>query len=217
MKYKNSDKYLLILSVVLTVLIDILIKPILYLESSIYNLIITDFLIVSFLGYIGLAFAYKENLNTFLPKHNYSDLPKRIFIIYSLLVFFLIILNTVTWIIYSGGNIPLPSWINITSPGLAVIIAIRAAFMEEIVFRLFLISFILYALKQLNVIIEFNQKLSIILSSIIFSFTFHSGSIISIISGMILGAVFLNFGLLYAIIIHFLADVIPFIILSVQK
>lgn len=171
-----------------------------------------DILLLLFCGLFGIKLANKLNLSIYYPDKEKINSRKLIYIIIYLSVL-VVIVNEFSWLIYSKSNI-LPYWVTKLNFVTAISISLRAAIYEEIIFRLFVITFLIYYFRK--IMSEFKSVLtSILISSIIFSFLFHSGSIISLANGLLLGMIYYNIGLMPAIVVHFFADVIPFITLTI--
>ncbi len=174
--------------------------------------LILNSLIFLTIGIIGTKLALQINIPIWL-KINRKSLPN--IIILSLLV---IIVNTIPWLQVNEEVITSIPWMSsMTNVSQAVLIALRTGISEEVFYRFFLFSTIIWII---DVLLHFLNKdinrmkialLSGIIVSVIFTFQ-HPTFLLPFFLGAILNYIYFRAGLLPAICTHFLADVIPFII-----
>ncbi|WP_330623498.1 CPBP family intramembrane glutamic endopeptidase [Acetoanaerobium pronyense] len=101
------------------------------------------------------------------------------------------------------------SWLNFSSFNEIFLLSLRAGLHEEIIFRLFVFSMFTYLISK-----NINSKEKaifggIVLSSLLFSLMHGGLNIVAFVFGAVLAYIFYNNGLIPAIIIHFLANLIP--------
>lgn len=202
---KWSIQYLDALSIAIVVCILDLFLYSYFLQANIGDantLIFADVIIVFLAAVIGRRFAKDSGL----PVWRRSHYSKNVYI--SVLIGICIIsLNTYILCSYNTDEI---SWLKFASAYQPLFLAIRAAITEEVVFRLLIFSFII---KLANKISKSNNVcfiLGALISAAIFAML-HNGSFISFIFGIGLCYIYMNTGLIPAMIVHFLADAFPFL------
>ncbi|HYE10189.1 MAG TPA: CPBP family intramembrane glutamic endopeptidase [Patescibacteria group bacterium] len=161
---------------------------------------------------IGLILANKLNLFIYNPSREFIKGSSKTVSLILFLSVLLVIANETLWVIYSKTDV-LPAWVEGLDFSSAILISARAAIYEETFFRLFLMTIIIYFFKN---IISYKKSvlIGIVVSALIFSVSFHSGSMISFASGLLLGFVFINTGIIPAMLLHFIADAVPFITIA---
>jgi membrane protease YdiL (CAAX protease family) len=110
------------------------------------------------------------------------------------------------------STIPWLSFSNLKEP---ILLALRAGIHEEIVYRLFIFTLATYLVST---IIESKRKsviIGMVLSSIVFGLL--HGFYFAYLSGAILAYIFYKNGLISAIVVHFLADAIPWTLLFILR
>ena len=209
---RNTKTHILVLFVLIIPILNYLLKDIIDFSYPISKQSLFDIAVLLVSGFFGLVLANKLNLFIYYPSKEFikNSLKTIFFILF--LGLLLIAANEISWILYSKNGVS-PAWIEKLNFNTAILISIRAAIYEEILFRLFLITVIIYYLKN---IISYRKSafISVLISAFIFSVSFHSGSIISFASGLLLGFVYLSTGIIPSILLHFMADAVPFITLS---
>ncbi|MTI68346.1 MAG: CPBP family intramembrane metalloprotease [Firmicutes bacterium] len=208
---KNKKIFFFILASI-TAFIDCYLAPYISSNSSILKFAFFDFTIVILFACFGSIITRNVEF-----KSNSKDKSRAPFYIWSIITFLgltLIAVNTYTWMLNYNGNIQNYKWLESLNYIGAVLISIRAAITEEIIFRFFLFSFIFFIFSKFVDSRRSILILSILVSSFIFSFFLHSGSLVSFGAGIIITYIFYKKGLVISMIVHFLADVIPFLLIS---
>ncbi len=162
-------------------------------------------------GFLGKQCAIKAGVSLWWRSSDKLSINKQLI---SLFTFGIMVILPNTLITLYYANNETVSWIRFSNVNEAVLLALRAALQEEIVFRLFL-----FPLSALVVGRMVNSRKSVIMiGTVLSAFLFaamhtHSGYVMAFASGLILAHIFCSNGLLPAMVVHFLADVIPWIIL----
>lgn len=198
---------------VLTVLVDIPPAKTIYPNQNLIEKVFSDFIFVMFFGLPGIYLTEQAG-TPFLSrgKTDKSSLDSWVFI--ALLSFAIIILNTFAWYVsyrQAAGYLP---WVRFLTPLNAVLLSAKAALSEEVIFRLFLFPLLIFVLKNFTNSIRIQVISSLIISAFIFSYSLHSGSPVSFVAGIIIGHIYYKKGLGAAMVVHFIADCIPFVMLS---
>jgi hypothetical protein len=131
---------------------------------------------------------------------------KRSIFISALMGIVIVSLNTFVLCNYNIDGIP---WLKFTNIYQSLFLALRAALTEEVIFRFLIFSVIV---KLSNRVIK-SKGICFIIGVLISAITFamlHNGFYLSFIFGIGLCYIYKNTGLIPAMIIHFLADFIPF-------
>lgn len=208
----RKKAYTLVLFILAIHVLTYLLTNIHGLSDSIIRLSLSDTIILLICGFIGLVLADKLNLFIYNPSKEFIKGSSKTVSLILLLSILLVTANEISWVLYSKTGV-LPEWaLGLNFPS-AILISARAAIYEEIFFRLFLMTTIIYLLKN---IISYKKSvlIGISVSALIFSVSIHSGSMISFASGLLLGFIFINTGIIPAILLHFVADAVPFITLA---
>lgn len=166
---------------------------------------------------VGLGFylATKVNFPLWWKRDCEKSLAKQL-IILILLGLAVIIPNTVIYYFNQNTVAAIP-WTNFTNLKEPILLAMRAGLQEEIIFRLFLFTLITYAATKIVHSTRKSIVIGIAISSLLFGMMHGFYPNFAYISGGILAYIFYKNGLIPAMIIHFLADVIPWILLIVWR
>ncbi|MGE5630140.1 MAG: type II CAAX prenyl endopeptidase Rce1 family protein [Caulobacteraceae bacterium] len=175
-----------------------------------------DFFMLILCGLLGICMISQAG-TPFLSKYEVENSSKTLiksWLIEVLISCLLIAINTYAWYIsYQQAARYLP-WVSNLTPLNAVLFSAKAALLEEIIFRLFIFSLLLFVLKNFFNSDKIKVILSLVISALLFSYLLHSGSFVSSIAGVILGYIYYSKGLVPAMAVHFIADCIPFVMVS---
>lgn len=215
MKINGTNILWIILFAVSTAGIDFIIASSLYPDRSSWLIAAIDSLIMLLIGFSGvILIRYAKTPFLFYNDDDPKE-SKKSWLLTLVLSVLLITLNTVIWHISKEQNIQSIGWVKSLTPINSILISIRAGITEEVIFRFFLFSlFILVFAKIIHSKVLIFLICSII-SALAYAFLLHSGSIVSLVAGIILSYIYYKKGLLPAIIVHFLGDCIPFLMMSI--
>jgi hypothetical protein len=135
---------------VLVVAVDAMLMPILvrfYLQAGIALVLIYEFSITLIAGWAGVFLARRVNSPLWWRSSNDSAVLRRkayIIVLLGLLVVVCnTILNLVYYVAYRDQALQLSPWLILLTPGIVLALSLRAALIEQVVFRLFLFPLIL--------------------------------------------------------------------------
>lgn len=195
---KTDKAYIIIISVIIAI-INLVIIPSLFQRNGIVITIIIELLIV-IIAYV-VGYHYK---GSFLEVKEIG-IPQRS-VVYIAISF--ILLNTFIFTNMYQGSLQ-TEWISRLTPITALLVSIKAALTEEIIFRYCLFTIIITRLNK-----RFSKNKSFVISStissILFSVILHGGSLVSFIGGMVLSFAYYKENIAVAMMIHFVADILPF-------
>ena len=108
-------------------------------------------------------------------------------------------------------------WIVLLNPERAIALSFRAALNEEMLFRFFLFPLVTWAILYFKQ----SQKVSLVIGGLIsstaFGFIHGAGFITAFLVGLALVYIYYQRGLLSAMAVHFLADAVPFLLISMMQ
>jgi len=130
----------------------------------------------------------------------------------ALLGVIMVAVNVFSWSSYSGDTVP---WANFNSFYEPILVAMRAALTEQLFFRLLLFSLIGWIANKISKSKIVSIIIGAILSSILFAL-YHQGFYFAFIYGILLCCIYKRNGLVPAMIIHFLSDVVPFVMIYLK-
>jgi len=200
----------------IVVLLNIELTEVLFYDKSLLQQSLNDFFIVLITGLIGYNLSDKVKL----PKwwHDKNNDFKKSAIIIGIIGLIIVAGNTLINILmftsYREELLERESWIALLTPLTSILVSLRAAIMEEIIFRFFMITTITWALKFFISSERSNLTIAIILSSIIFGLI-HSTFLVPLAFGLLLSYTYINYGLIPVLIIHFVANLIPFTLYTI--
>ncbi len=185
-------------------------------DVSVATALITAACLYIFLGIVGIWAALRLNLFIWWNSQDWKNSGETVIII--ALGAIIVVLNTVvnvSWQIAGYPDISESShWILSITPQSAVALSLHAAVTEEIMFRLFFFSAAAWTASHF-----LNRKKTLITGAVISCFLFglmHSGNFLfPFFLGFIMVYIYFHRGLIPVMLIHFLADSIPFVIISV--
>ncbi len=175
-----------------------------------------DFSVLVLLGLISLKLIKHAKTPFLLNDSNTNGQSRKSRLLIILMSIMIILINTVVWYFSYEQYLHIP-WINSLTPVNAILISLKAGIQEEILFRLFLFSLLIFLLRKVFRSEKIVLLTSTIISALLFAVLLHSGSLISLIAGMVLAYIYFKEGLLPAMAIHFLGDCIPFLMVSLQN
>lgn len=178
------------------------------------NVLFGDILIVLITGYLGKYMAAKNGFPLWWKQDKEISLIKRLVILF-ILGMVVIVSNSLTY--YHNDNIIMViPWLNFSSLKEPIYISLRAGLQEEVIYRLFIFTLSAFILKKFVSSERVPIIVGIIVSAVLFG-VFHTGFYFAFIIGLILGYIYYSFGLIPVILIHFLADAIPFTLLFFRQ
>lgn len=175
--------------------------------------IFVDVVIIILAGSVGKHFASKAKLPLWWRRYSDISLKRQLFIL-SILGLAVIISNILIYY-YNLNFVAAISWLNFSNLKEPILLSLRASIQEEILFRLFIFTFVTYLMGK---VIDSHKKsviIGILLSAFIFGLMHRF--YFAYMSGVILAYVFYKNGLIPAIMIHFLADAIPWTLLYIWR
>lgn len=206
----NKDYWIVIIIAFIVALINLGLIDILPYNNTTVAQSLNDFLIIAVTGCLGVAFAGKSKLPVWTAKIS-ENKKHNLGII--LLGFIAIAVNTIIFINSQQQALEVSPWLNQLTPLSALIISIRAALTEEIIFRLFFISAIMLFINKFMSSTKVPLILGVIIASVIFG-SIHPGFLLAFVYGVVLSYIYINSGLIMVFIIHFFADFIPFLLVA---
>jgi hypothetical protein len=222
MKIRFRDWISIIFGATLVVVMDVAVMPILvgYYHQVSAIVFFNDFAVVLLAGLAGILIASHVGSPLWWRHSINSSKLGRATHITAVLGFSIVIINTVVNIVYFSGNrnnaLQVSPWLALLTPETALAVSFRGALNEEVLFRLFLFPLIARVLRRF----VHSQQLSLVTgafaSSIVVGFI-HPGFVMTFLVGLALVYVYYRSGLLSAMTVHFFADAIPFVAISVIK
>jgi membrane protease YdiL (CAAX protease family) len=183
------------------------------LNEEIVSKILIDVLIIILTGYIGLRLVSKVNFPLWWRRYSRKSNKKQV-VILIFLGLAIIIPNTLIYY-FSQNLITTIPWLSFSNLKEPILLALRAGIQEQIVYRLFIFTLATYLV---NTIIDSKTKsvmIGIILSSIVFGLL--HGFYFAYLSGALLAYIFYKNGLIPAMIVHFLADAVPWTLMFILR
>ena len=214
MKIKKINQYKDILIVVFCVIVlDILLKNyfvIVYKETG-YGLIIFDAIISFFAIFIGKMAANVVGIPIWQTK--YETINKQHLLISIIIGVIMIAINTLIW---NNNNADTVTWARFTDYFEPIYISLRAALIEELFFRLFIFSVVMLLVRKVSKSDIIALIAGALLSSIFFGL-YHQGFYLGFLYGILLCYIYKHNGLVLAMIIHFLSDAVPFVVIYMKQ
>ena len=185
------------------------------LNQEIFAKIFTDIAVIIIAGYIGKHFASKVGFPLWWHRNIRISL-KRQFITLAMLGLAIIVPNTILYYFNQNLLSTIP-WLHFSNLKEVVLLSLRAGLLEEILFRLFLFTFVTYLGSRVTKSKQKSVIVGLLVSSFLFGFMHGGVNLQASIYGGILVYVYYKNGLIPAIIIHFLADAIPWTLLYILR
>jgi hypothetical protein len=207
---------------VLVVAVDAMLMPILvgyYIHASIILILIYDFSIVLMTGWAGVFFARRVGSPLWWRSNNDSPVLRQkthiLFLLGLLVVVCNTVLNFVYYVAYHDQALQVSPWLNLLTPEITIALSLRAALNEQVVFRLFLFPLTLLIARYFL----HSQKASLViagLTSAMLVGLIHPGFVQAFLIGLALVYVYYQRGLLPAMVVHFFADAVPLVLISLM-
>jgi len=222
---KRSNIILAVVAAVLLVAVDLGFGLISFVKENIGFKLFPDqtptnilpaviFCMYSFFGIVGIFFASRLDLPSWWHSGTNSPHSQQI---NSRVVLFgtaLIVFNTIVNVANSAKILESSHWLSLITPQTAIGLALHAGLTEEILFRLFLFPvaawiawYFLHSRKD-------SLIMGAIVSSSLFGLMHGPAFFVAFVLGFPMIYIYYHRGLLPAIIVHFLADGIPFVIIA---
>jgi len=209
----------ILVAATLVAAMDLVLTPILgdlYHFGSITIVLVYDFSVVLITGLAGLLLAPRTGCPVWWRRDNRSSVSHQATYVTALLGLSVVILNTLNNVINIGQAEQLAPWMALLTPVTALAISLRAALNEEIIFRLFLFSLVAWIVWRFGN----SQKASLVIGALVSALAFgliHGlGFVPAFLVGLALIYIYHQRGLLSVMAVHFLADAIPFLLISVM-
>ena len=193
--------YIVLISIIVGIC-DFYLRDVLPYNSNLSNLIAFDALLMLVSGYIGINLVCKLNIPLWLSGKTEVKKGRR-YLPAASLGLLIIATNTIGFLSVTDQAYELPRLFTNLTALTAVLLAVRAALTEEILFRLLAISVIIWVTRKIIKSTEDSSFFAIILSSLLFTMI-HPSFLRPFIYGLLLGYIYLKNGLIPVVIIHFL-------------
>ena len=180
-------------------------------ESSIY-FIANDLSVTLFTGLAGLFVAPRVCCPIWWQSKRNSE-PWRGTALLTAVGVSIVIVNTLNNLISVEQSMRYSPWLSLLTPPTALAVSFRAALNEEVIFRLFLFPLAAWVFKRLKQT-EISLIIGALTSSILFGLIHGAGFLWASLTGLALVYIYYQRGLLPAMSIHFFADAIPFVLIS---
>ena len=183
-------------------------------EISAETVAIENALFVLITGFLGLIFASRCNLPWWWRPGDGSPDAKRTSTTVLILGVALVVANTVINVAYRNRGLLGASSL---TPEVALALGFHAAIVEEIGFRLFLFSIGVWAANYVLHSRDGAIAIGALVSTLLFAL-FHpgSGNVLAFVLGFVILYIYYQRGLIPAMVVHFLADAIPFTLTSIM-
>ena len=220
---RKSDEALFAISILivaaLVVAMDIVITPILssqYGSASLSIVFFWDFNVVLVAGLAGMLFAPRVGCPLWWRHNDSSPDSRRTNYAILLLGLVLVVLNTISNIVNVEQAKQAAPWLVLLTPETAVALSFRAALNEGILFRLFLFPLVAWVAKRFGGSQRASLGLGALASSLVYGYIHGLGFIWAFSVGLALIYIYHHRGLLPAMVIHFFADAIPLVLMSMM-
>ena len=185
------------------------------LHEELFGKIFTDLLLVITAWIVGKRYIAKAGFPLWWKRNNSISILKQLLFM-SMLGLAIIIPNTLIY--YANQNLTdVTPWLNFSSLKDVIFLALRAGLQEEILFRLFIFPTTVYLAGRVITSEKSKMLIGVLITSLIFGLMHGGVNIPAIVFGAILAYTYYKNGLVPVIIIHFLANAIPWILLYMQR
>ena len=176
---------------------------------------LTDILIILIAVYIGKGTARKLEFPLWWYRNSSISLRQQLTTI-SLLGLAIIVSNSLIYY-FHRNNLASFTWLTFSNTNNLILLALRAALQEEVLFRLFAFPVTAFFISKINPSKKIYICSGIIISSLLFSLMHGGFNITIIIFGSILAYAYYKNGLIPAMLIHFLGDAVPWLIILLMN
>lgn len=221
MKIKFRDLIPILFVAALVVVMDVAVMPILvgYYHQVSAIVFFNDFVVILLAGLAGIFFAPRVGCPLWRRHSINSSTLGRAAYFTAVLGFSVVVINTVVNLVYFMGyrshTLQVSPWLALLTPEIALALSFRAALTEEVLFRLFLFTLVAWIVGRLVHSQELSLVTGALASSIVFGLI-HPGFLMAFLVGLALVYVYYRSGLLSAMTVHFFADAIPFVAISMM-
>jgi len=221
MKIKFRDLIPILFVAALVVVMDVVVMPIPvgYYHQVSAIVFFNDFAVVLLAGLAGIFFSPRVGCPLW-RRHsiNSSKLGRAVYFS-AVLGFSVVVINTVVNLVYFTGDrshaLQVSPWLALPTPEIALALSFRAALNEEVLFRLFLFPLVAWIVGRF----VHSQGLSLVTGALVSSIVYgliHPGFSMAFFVGLALVYVYYRSGLLSAMTVHFFADAISFVAISMM-
>jgi len=201
----------------LVVAMDVMIMPIL---SNLYHLasatavLAYDFSIMLVAGLAGLLLARRIDCPVWWRQGRGPSPSHRADYVIVLLGLCIVILNALNNIVNIEQARQIAPWMALLTPETAIALSFRAALNEETIFRLFLFSLVAWIAMRLVGSRRVSLVLGALVSALVFGLIHGVGFVLAFSFGLAFAYMYFRRGLLAVMTVHFLANAIPFVVVS---
>ena len=174
------------------------------------------FCIYSFFGIVGILCASRFDLPSWWHPATDSSQSRQITTRVVLIGVTLVVFNTIVNVANSTKILESSHWLSLITPQTAIGLGLHAAFTEEILFRLFLFPVAAWIAWHFLHSRKDSLIIGAIVSSSLFGLMHGAAFFVAFVLGFPMIYIYYHRGLLPAIIVHFLADGIPFVIIALS-
>jgi len=174
-----------------------------------------DFTVVSIAGFAGALLAARVGLPLWRRSRREPERAARETAIVVALGLLIVFGNTVVLLLSRDQLSRVAPWLLQLTPQSAVLVAARAAVMENIVFRLLLISLAVWGARRAGL----GERAAVLTGAAVSATAFaliHPGMGVALLAGLALAYIFARCGLLTAMGVQFVGDAVPFLVLAAR-
>ena len=216
MKHKTIT--LILVFGVVVVLLDLGLAGVVFVKKATLSQSISDFVIVVLSGLVGYLLAKHTDLPIWWRISDKNK--KKNYITLCCVGLVIVAVNSyVNIAAYIGNKSQLfkaQPPLELLDPLNAVLYSLRSALTEELIFRFLMISILVFMLQYFVKETKVRKYISIFMASLLFALI-HPIFFIPLIMGLLLSYIYVNHGLMPVLLIHFLANVIPFVYIAMSK
>lgn len=184
----------------------------LYRGASTRAILCIDFGIVLAASIVGWFLARRGSFPVWWREQETSAAPRQL-VLGLLLAVVVVVGNTLIWFAARGRIAALAPWVGLVTPPTAILLACRGALTENVVFRFFLFPLVSLAVIRGGC----PQPATLVLGALVSSAAFaliHPGLMVAFLAGLALVYLYCRYGLLAALVVQFVGDAVPFVLLS---
>jgi len=200
----------------LVVLMDVVVMPVLSSgRAPSAGIFLNDFIVVLLAGLIGLFVSRRIGYPLWWRRGDGSTASRRATYVVVFLSVSVVAANTLIEVISVEKAVDLAPWIALLTPEMAAAVSVRAALTEEAFFRLFLFPLIVWVFRYFVKSRESSSVIGAVVSTAVFGLI-HPGFLLAFLIGLAFVFIYYHRGLLPAMMAHFFADAIPFVLISMM-